>query len=177
MKEQISFQYFKSPVGELKIGTFKNKLCICDWRYRKQRNKIDQRISRFLDSAWIENSNSLIEETLAQLMQYFKKERTEFELPFLLAGTEFQKQVWNQLMRIPFGKTLSYAKLADQMNNPLGIRAIASANGANAISILIPCHRIIGSDGSLVGYAGGIPAKKQLLQLEGALNSVQLSLL
>ena len=82
-------------------------------------------------------------------------------------GSDFQKSVWNALIQIPFGETKSYLALSQQLQNPDAIRAVASANGANAISIIVPCHRIIGSDGSLVGYAGGLEAKKKLLRLEG----------
>jgi len=94
----------------------------------------------------------------------------------LLVGSDFQKQVWNELLKIRFGQTLSYLELSRNLGNEKAIRAVASANGANAISILVPCHRVIGSDGSLTGYAGGLGANKKLLELEGALKSDQLDL-
>ena len=94
----------------------------------------------------------------------------------MLAGTDFQKTVWQSLLQIPYGKTMTYLDLSRNMGNEKAIRAIASANGANAISIIIPCHRIIGSNGELVGYAGGLPTKKRLLQLESAYINPQLEL-
>lgn len=177
MKNSISFQYYDSPVGELIIGSFQDQLCLCDWRYRKMRVKIDARITQGLQAEMIEAETEMIQHTIEQLNCYFNKGLHHFRLHLLTVGTPFQKQVWQHLIEIPYGQTWSYADLAQRMENPLGIRAIASANGANALSIIIPCHRIIGKDGDLVGYAGGLPAKKQLLQLEGALKTSQLQLL
>ena len=94
------------------------------------------------------------------------RQRTTFDIPLLLVGTEFQKSVWNELLNIPYGTTISYAQLSQRLDNPKAIRAVASSNGANSISILIPCHRVIGSDHKLTGYAGGLVAKKTLLELE-----------
>jgi methylated-DNA-[protein]-cysteine S-methyltransferase len=104
-----------------------------------------------------------------QLKAYFSGTRKIFNIPLLMVGTEFQKSVWEGLIKIPYGTTTSYLELSKNIGNEKAVRAVASANGANAISILIPCHRIIGSDGSLVGYAGGLPAKKKLLTLENNL--------
>ena len=98
-------------------------------------------------------------------------QRTSFDLPLLFAGTDFQKRVWDLLLTIPYGKTLSYGELARQLGLPNATRAVANANGANAISIFAPCHRIIGSDGTLTGYGGGLAAKRFLLELEK--NSIQ----
>ncbi len=172
----IETSTFKTPVGELLLGTFENKLCLCDWKYRKQRNAIDKRIQKALDADYVKGDSSIIEEAMIQLDAYFHKERTTFDLPLNFAGTHFQKGVWEELAKIPYGETISYTELSKRLNNPLGIRAIASANGANALSIIIPCHRIIGANGDLVGYAGGIAAKKKLLELEGALIQNQLDL-
>jgi methylated-DNA-[protein]-cysteine S-methyltransferase len=110
------------------------------------------------------------------LIEYFNKERETFDIPLLLAGTDFQKSVWDTLCQIPYGKTQFYLELSKTLNNPKAIRAIASANGANALSLLIPCHRIIGHTGDLVGYAVGLDAKKKLLLLEGSLEQNQLNL-
>jgi methylated-DNA-[protein]-cysteine S-methyltransferase len=107
-----------------------------------------------------------IENTLKQFEEYFEGKRTQFDLKLAPKGTEFQKKVWAQLQEIPFGKTLSYQQMANQLGNPKVIRAAASANGKNPISIVIPCHRVIGSDGSLTGYAGGLHQKKWLLEHE-----------
>lgn len=166
MTHPISISFFQSPVGELILGSYENKLCLCDWKYRKQRTNVDNRIRKFLSADFKEGSSEVIENTITQLMEYFNQERTEFDIPLLLCGTEFQQSVWNQLLKIPYGKTQTYLGLSRELSNEKAIRAVGTANGANAISILIPCHRIIGSDGSLVGYAGGLSAKKKLLSIE-----------
>lgn len=173
---KIKIQYFKTPVGELILGSYKEQLCLADWRYRKMRTTIDNRLKKGLDADFIEETSNIIDKTKQQLNEYFKLERTNFQLNLLLVGTDFQKQVWSALINIPFGKTYSYLELSKKLNNEKAIRAVASANGANAISIIIPCHRVIGSNGKLVGYAGGLPAKKKLLKLEGALVVNQLQL-
>ena len=176
MQKDIKIEYFKTPFGELILGHYDNKLCLCDWRYRKMRDSIDARIKKQLKSQFVEEKSSIIREAKLQLNQYFKGDRTEFNIPLLLAGTEFQKKVWNALRQIPYGKTMTYSKLSAKLGDLTAIRAIASANGANALAIIIPCHRIIGSDGDMVGYAGGVDAKMKLLKLENALPANQLNL-
>ena len=176
MNNTIQIEYVKTPVGELIIGSFKDELCICDWRYRKNRDAIDNRIKKALNANFVPGESSIIDLTKTQLTQFFAQERSQFEVPLLLAGSEFQKSVWQALIEIPYGKTMSYLALSKKLSNEKAIRAVASANGANAISILVPCHRIIGSNGELVGYAGGLNAKKKLLQLEGAQINNQLDL-
>jgi methylated-DNA-[protein]-cysteine S-methyltransferase len=165
--DKISIQYFKSPVGELILGTYNEQLCLADWRYRKMRAEIDARIQNGLKSEYVEENSPIIHVAINQLTEYFNSERKEFVIPLKLVGTDFQKSVWEELLKIPFGKTETYLGLSGKLGNEKAIRAVASANGANAISIIIPCHRIIGSDGKLVGYAGGLQAKKKLLDLEG----------
>lgn len=165
--EKILIQSYKSPVGELILGVFQNQLCLCDWKYRKMREAIDQRIKKGLQAEMEEGNHPILDQAKKQLEEYFDGKRRDFDLPILPVGTEFQQRVWKVLQGISFGKTNSYLELSQQLGDLNAIRAVASANGANAISIIIPCHRIIGSDGALVGYAGGIEAKKKLLQLEG----------
>ncbi len=164
----ILVQSFRSGHGELLLGSFEDRLCLCDWRYRRMRSTIDARIQRGLNAAFEEGSSPVIEATMVQLNEYFNGERTVFDLPLRLVGTDFQQRVWNALLAVPYGVTSTYASLTAEVAEPTAIRAVASANGANAISIVVPCHRIIGSSGELVGYAGGLPAKKKLLDLEGA---------
>ncbi len=159
---------YKSPVGELIIGSYNNELCLCDWRYRKMRDAVDKRIQHSIGAKYKSGTSEIIDLTIVQLEEYFNGDRTEFDIALKFCGTDFQKKVWEQLRKIPYGKTSSYLKLSKDLGNDKAIRAVASANGSNAISILIPCHRIIGSDGKLVGYAGGLPAKKRLLQLESS---------
>lgn len=109
----------------------------------------------------------LLLEAKKQLEEYFLGQRKVFNLPIGLGGTDFQRKVWLAIGKIPFGQTITYAKLAEQLGNPAAIRAVGTAIGANPLLIILPCHRIIGSNGSLTGYAGGLEKKKALLQLEG----------
>lgn len=152
------------------MGEFEGKLCLLDWKYRKMRDQIDRRIQNGLNTSYEEGDCALFPETENQLEQYFCGRRKVFDIPLLTVGTPFQKSVWEALMKIPYGKTESYGGLARILGNEKAVRAAASANGANAISILIPCHRIIGSDGSLGGYAGGLTAKRKLLDLESQIH-------
>jgi len=177
MSDKININPFKTPFGELILGSYQDKLCLADWSYRKMRTTIDKRLKKGLNAEYIEEKSPIIEETKIQLQQYFEGARESFDIPLLFVGTDFQKRVWQALREIPFGKTLSYLELSKRLNNEKAIRAVASANGANAISIIIPCHRILGSDGSLVGYAGGLRTKMKLLSFEKALDENQLQLL
>ncbi len=166
MASKIIINQFKTSVGELTIGSFEEKLCLCDWTYRKMHQAILSRIQKSLN-AEIEIGNSkIIAKTKQQLLEYLNKERMTFDIELLFCGTVFQKSVWNELLKVPFGKTESYLGLSQKLNNEKAIRAVASANGANAIAIIVPCHRIIGKSGKLVGYAGGLSSKKKLLDLE-----------
>ena len=175
--EKIKIQYYNSAFGELILGSFEDKLCLCDWRYRKMRKVIDERIQNGLSATYEASESPIIHETIKQLQEYFNKKREEFEIPLNLVGTEFQQKVWNALVQIPFGHTETYLSLAQKIDKVKAIRAVAAANGANAISIIVPCHRIIGSNKQLVGYAGGLQAKKKLLQLESLVpDSEQLQL-
>ena len=176
MENTIHINYFKTPFGELILGSYNDKLCLADWRYRKMRTAIDTRLQKYFKASYVENPTPIIKETKQQLIAYFNKELKEFSIPLTFAGTDFQQDVWNALQQIPYGETESYLGLSKIIGNEKAIRAVASANRANAISILVPCHRIIGKSGKLVGYAGGLPAKKKLLTLEDALKTVQLSL-
>lgn len=167
-ENRIIISHYKSKFGELLIGDYQGQLCVCDWQYRKMRSQIDDRMQTGLNANYIKGNTSIIDSTIEQLEQYFAGDRKNFDVPLKLLGTEFQKEVWKELLKIPFGVTETYLGLSRKMNNEGAIRAIASANGANAISIIVPCHRIIGSDGKLVGYAGGLETKKKLLLLENA---------
>jgi len=158
--EPIKIQYYETPVGELILGSYKDQLCLCDWRYRKMRDAVDSRLQKFFGTTYQEQKSDIIDLTISQLKEYFEGSRKQFDIPLVFAGTDFQKNVWNALLEIPYGRVDSYAGLSKKLNNILAIRAVAAANGANAISIIVPCHRIIGTDGKLIGYAGGLPAKK-----------------
>jgi methylated-DNA-[protein]-cysteine S-methyltransferase len=162
----INIQTYPSPFGDLLLGSFGDALCMCDWKYRKMRVSINKRIQDGLDAHFEEAASPVMSMTIAQLGEYFSGDRTNFDVPIQLIGTDFQKSVWHALLKIPYGETETYLSLSRKLGDEKSIRAVASANGANAISIIVPCHRIIGSDGKLVGYAGGLDVKKKLLRLE-----------
>lgn len=108
----------------------------------------------------------IIESAIVQLDEYFMGQRTNFDLPFMMVGTDFQKRVWTALASIPYGTTTSYSAVARSIERPKAVRAVANAIGANPLSVIIPCHRVVGNDRSLTGYAGGLTVKQQLLELE-----------
>lgn len=170
--KQVHIQYYKTKLTEFILGSYDGKLCMLDYRYRKMRSSVDGRIQKLLNAEYIEKDDEVLQTTRAQLDEYFLGKRSEFEIPLLMVGTAFQKSVWNALLKIPYGKTASYLELSKSIGNEKAVRAVANANGANAIGIIIPCHRVIGSDGSLTGYAGGLPLKKKLLELENNLFTV-----
>lgn len=182
MESCIYTYHYKSSFGELIIGEFDNKLVLCDWKYRKMRDSIDKRLSTFFNTTFTEVNGSskyvIIQQTISQLELFFTNQLQSFDIPLQFAGTPFQMSVWKALLKIPFGKTISYLELSRILGDEKAIRAVASANGANSISIIVPCHRVIGSNGELTGYAGGISAKQKLLKLENKSNQgEQLTLL
>ncbi|MCR9253681.1 MAG: methylated-DNA--[protein]-cysteine S-methyltransferase [bacterium] len=166
MSNQIFIHEYKTEYGDLILGDFHGELCICDWKYRKMRDAVDERIKNGLEADYVTKSTSFHHLIIDQLEKYFAGELTEFDIPLKLVGTQFQQSVWQTLQEIPFGTSETYLGLSQKLGNEKAIRAVASANGANAISIIIPCHRIIGSNGELTGYAGGLATKKKLLNLE-----------
>lgn len=169
MQDTIRIQNYHSPCGELMLGSYGDKLCLCDWQNEERRKLIDGRIQKGLQTGYVIEESEVIRKAIAQLDEYFDRKRNVFDIPLLFVGTEFQKTVWDELLNIPYGTTESYASLSQRLGNPKAIRAVASANGANAISIFVPCHRVIGSNRKLTGYAGGLPAKQLLLELEAAI--------
>ena len=162
----INVQYFKHPYAEFVLGSYKGKLCLCDFRYRKMRESVDNRIKRGLNATFVEQNDAVLEQTKAQLTEYFLGERSVFNLPLLMVGTDFQQSIWHALEAVKYGETATYLDLASSIGNENAVRAVGNANGANALAIIIPCHRIIGSQGELVGYGGGLSLKKRLLELE-----------
>jgi methylated-DNA-[protein]-cysteine S-methyltransferase len=112
-------------------------------------------------------SCSIVDEAVRQVAEYFAGSRREFDVPFALSGTDFQRRVWQQLLTVPYGQTATYQEVATALGNPKAVRAVGAANGRNPISIIVPCHRIVGSDGRLVGYGGDLWRKEWLLSHEG----------
>ncbi len=165
----IFVQEYNSPAGILLIGVYKNSCCLCDWKHRNQRSSIDSRIQEFTSATYINEVHTLHKQISNQLDSYFAGTLQEFTIELLFCGSSFQQSVWEVLCKIPYGEVISYSSLSRKLNNPKAIRAVASANGSNALSILVPCHRVIGHNGALTGYAGGLVAKEKLLKIEGAL--------
>lgn len=164
--ESIKIARYQSTAGELILGSYGEKLCMCDWAAGRQRNIIDRRICRHLNAEFEEGHSEIICETIKQLDEYFACNRRDFSIPLLFTGSPFQCTVWSELLKIPYGDTISYAELARRIENPKAVRAVASANATNPISILVPCHRVIGSNHKLTGYGGGLYTKQFLLDLE-----------
>lgn len=158
--------YYKSPCGDIIIGSIDDELCLCDWANRKNRETIDRRMRRTMKADMQQGTSSVIELAIQQLDEYFSGGRKSFDIPLRFAGTDFQQLVWKELCRIPYGQTASYGEVAARIGMPTAVRAVANANGANAIAIFVPCHRVIGSNKTLTGYAGGLEAKQFLLDLE-----------
>ncbi|MDQ0666237.1 MULTISPECIES: methylated-DNA--[protein]-cysteine S-methyltransferase [unclassified Pseudomonas] len=153
------YKYMPSPVGQLTLVARDGKLTAILWE--------KERPNRVRLGTLQEASNSpILLETERQLKEYFAGARNRFELELDFAGTDFQKKVWQALLTIPFGETRSYSQIAAQIGNPKAVRAVGAANGRNPISIVAPCHRVIGASGGLTGFAGGLEAKQYLLALE-----------
>lgn len=166
-KKIILTKLYESPCGVLLLGSFGNKLCLCDWQVEKHSDRVNRRLKSILHAEFKESTSEVIEQAERQLDEFFAGGRKAFTVPLLFVGTDFQKTVWNELLKIPFGQTISYGEMAKRIGMPKAVRAVANANGANAMSIFVPCHRVVGSDHSLTGYGGGLNAKRRLLELEG----------
>ena len=145
--------YLRSPIGQIKLTGDKTSLNSILFVFND--TEMEQ-----------ENPNSILIDCKSQLSEYFSGKRKEFNIPIKQNGTEFQQKVWNELMKIPYGETVSYNFIAEALGDKNSIRAVGAANGKNQISIIIPCHRVIGINGSLTGYAGGLWRKKWLLSHE-----------
>ncbi|MDG1476610.1 MAG: methylated-DNA--[protein]-cysteine S-methyltransferase [Vicingaceae bacterium] len=159
MPTTITIKQLTTPIGIVTAGATEKGLCMLEFGEKTEFKTTLDYISEI-------GEHKFINETEKQLIAYFNNERTVFDIPLDLIGTDFQISVWNELLNIPFGKTRSYKEQAIAIGNLKAIRAVATANGANRIPIIIPCHRIIGSDGSLTGFSGGLWRKKFLLELE-----------
>lgn len=156
-----------SPVGPLMLAADDAGLRYVE--FRENRYPADH-------ADWHGGDTPVLQAAEAQLGEYFAGTRTRFDLPLAPRGSEFQVAVWRELARIPFGTTISYAQLAQRLGNANAMRAVGAANGRNPLPIVLACHRVIGADGALVGFGGGLPVKEFLLRLEGALPGEQVSL-
>jgi len=146
-------EYIESPAGTIEIAATEKAICKIHFMKQGEARKV---VSK----------NAISSEMTRQLNAYFEGKLQKFDIPFFQEGTTFQQSVWKQLLTIPYGETISYLDLAQKINNPKSIRAVGTTNGKNQMAILIPCHRVIGSDGKLTGYAGGLWRKRRLLDHE-----------
>lgn len=160
---------YDSPCGKLLLGEFNGSLCLCDWQQGKPGTGIMQRLQIRLNASFRQGDSPLLNCAKKQLDEYFDGLRQNFDIPLLFAGSDFQTKVWRSLLSVAYGTTVSYAELSQRIGMPDAIRAVANANGANALSVFVPCHRVIGSNGTLTGYGGGIETKAFLLKLEGCM--------
>lgn len=153
----VRYTWFESPIGPLLLAGTELGLKLVSFA--------EGRRAKAVDPGWREDA-AIFAEVMEQLFSYFAGKRTAFDLPLELEGTGFQKRVWTELRTIPYGETISYKELAERIGSPSAVRAVGAANGANPVPIIIPCHRVLGNDGGLTGFGGGLPLKRKLLQLE-----------
>lgn len=166
MKNPLFLTTIDSPVGSLTLWVVDNALCLLEFWDTKRRSREITEILKHFDAELSEDSHPLFAKVEKELQEYFAGKRKNFDIPLAAFGTDLQKNTWKVLQSIPYGETYSYKKQAEALGNPKAVRAVANANGKNRIGIIIPCHRVIGSDGSLTGFGGGIENKKYLLELE-----------
>ena len=154
----MNYTYLETPIGMLLIAGDNEAVRRIDFPKNGKASKPEQ--------GWIESSRGPVGQAAKQLREYFAGKRAGFDLPLAPEGTEFQRTVWRNLQDIPYGETISYGELAKRVGNPKASRAVGAANGQNPIPIVIPCHRVIGANGKLTGFGGGLPTKEALLALE-----------
>ena len=169
MKKVVSFQYYDSPCGKIILASADGNLCLCDWAEKPCAERNIRQLARLIKADFKEERSNVLRQAEAQLDEYFAGERRVFDLPIHPVGTDFQKKVWGALLEIPYGETRTYKEIAQRVDNLKGIRAVAQAIGANGLCIVVPCHRVIGSDRSLTGFAGGLDAKRTLLRIENTI--------
>ncbi len=165
-KRIINITRIETDLGTMIAGATGKGICILEFADCKLLEMELKQLMTSLKAPLVQGDNIYFDALRKQLEQYFKGELRKFDIPLDLVGTEFQKQAWRGLLDIPYGTTTTYAKQAERLGKPSAVRAVANANGKNKISIILPCHRVIGADGTLTGYGGGIWRKKKLLELE-----------
>jgi len=155
-----------TPLGPMLAGAAEDGICLLEFTDRRMLETEIKRIGKKLNARFVPGLSKLLDELKTQLEEYFSGGRRDFDIPLVSPGTQFQKKVWAELRTIPYGSTRSYKEQAQAVGQPNAVRAVARANGNNSIAILIPCHRVVGADGGLVGYGGGLWRKQYLLNLE-----------
>ena len=162
----IAFTSFQTPLGKMIAGATDAGVCLFDFEYRKSIEAIKKRVEVHVGSSLTTGEHPYFDWLKLEIDEYFKGGRQEFTVPVHLTGTPFQVRVWEALQQIPYGETRTYQQQSVALGNEKAIRAVAGANGENGIAIIIPCHRVVGKNGSLVGYGGGLPRKQWLLNHE-----------
>jgi len=164
---QVATAEIETPIGPMLAAASDTHLLLFEFPRRRMIDTQLDRVRRAHDCELERGESPVFAQVRCEMEEYFRGARREFTVPLHVPGTPFQERVWSALRRIPFGTTTSYARLAESIGKPNAVRAVARANGDNRIAIIIPCHRVIGSNGELVGYGGGLWRKKKLLELEG----------
>lgn len=162
-----------TPLGPMLAGATNEGICLLEFMDRRMLNTQLKILTKRLNCNFTPGSNKYLDQLADKLKEYFKGRLNKFTLPLVTPGTEFQNAVWNMLIKIPSGETISYEELAKRIGNPAAVRAVAKSNGDNRIAIVIPCHRVIGKDGNLTGYGGGLWRKKYLIELERLKDSLK----
>lgn len=165
----IYTQIFHGPLGKMIACATEQGLCLLEFVGSTRIEREQQELQRLLKRHLVAGSNSHLEQTEAELREYFVGTRRQFGIALHTPSTPFEALVWTELQQIPYGETVSYQEQAARIGKPSAVRAVANANGKNRVSIIIPCHRVIGADGSLTGYGGGLQRKQWLLEHEGVL--------
>lgn len=167
MLQKVIFRHtFDSPCGKLILSSDETKLYTCDWANNPRRQLIDRKLTTKLNAIFIDESIGLIQEAENQLSEYFIGRRYTFDLLIEFIGTEFQKRVWAKLCSLKYGETSTYSDIACCLGLGNSVRAVANAIALNPLSIIVPCHRVIGHNKSFTGYAGGLETKRRLLEIE-----------
>ncbi|WP_416149060.1 methylated-DNA--[protein]-cysteine S-methyltransferase [Salipaludibacillus sp. HK11] len=167
----IYYTEMDSPIGDITLATSDQGICFIEFGSVKSAcSSMDRKLRRLQLKGELKEDNTAVSliDARQQLKEYFAAEREYFDLPLDLIGTKFQELVWNQIAKIPYGVTKSYKQIATEIGAPKAVRAIGGANNKNPVPIIVPCHRVIGSNGSMVGYGGGLEKKEILLKLEGS---------
>ncbi len=167
-KNLIIISRVTTPLGPMFVGATNKGLCLLEFVDRKMLETEFRDLQKLLKATILVGENQYTQQATSELKEYFNGERKSFSVPLDTPGTDFQQEVWNNLQKIPYGSSTSYQKQASMLKNPAAIRAMATANGYNRVAIIIPCHRVIGKNGQLRGYGGGIERKKWLLTFEKA---------
>ena len=166
MSSPILSKHISTPIGPLVIGSFEDKICFLEFYLPQRYKEMSGKLLKTFDAEILEGTNAVLEQAEKELQEYFDGKRKVFTVPLDLRGSEFELKVWNQLLKIPYGQVCSYSDIAKRIRKLQSVRAVGGANHNNPVAIIVPCHRVVGKNGSLTGYGGGMDKKRFLLELE-----------